>query len=110
MKLPNGEQAVVDPRKLLAYSLDPEHDEGRHKARLFDTLLGVNLGNAEDLIRSLEHAARLVDAAEGKLDQYGQRYTIDFVFAGPAGTAKIRSAWIIRSGENFPRLVTCYIL
>jgi hypothetical protein len=110
MKLPNGDQAVVDPRKLIAYSLDPEHDEGRHKARLFESLLGINLENAEDLIRSLEHVARNLDVAEGKLDQYGQRYTIDFVFAGPAGKATIRSAWIIRSDENFPRLVTCYIL
>jgi hypothetical protein len=35
---------------------------------------------------------------------------IDFQFAGPGGAATIRTAWIVRHGENFPRLVTCYIL
>ena len=46
----------------------------------------------------------------GKLDNYGQRDVLDFPFTGPGGTATIRSAWIIRSGEDFPRLVTCFIL
>lgn len=40
----------------------------------------------------------------------GQRYVLDFELAGPNGSAIIRSAWIIRTGENVPRLVTCYIL
>jgi len=25
-------------------------------------------------------------------------------------TAVVRSIWIVRSGESFPRLITCYIL
>jgi hypothetical protein len=28
VKLPNAERALIDARKLTAYSLDPEHDEG----------------------------------------------------------------------------------
>ena len=110
MKLPNGERAVIDRRKLTAYSLDPEHDEGRHKAHLFASLLGINLENAEILLGALEQSARTGEAVEGKLDRYGQRYVIDFDFAGPSSTATIRSAWIVRHGEDFPRLVTCFIL
>lgn len=110
MKLPNGERAVVDPRKLLGYSLDPEHDEGQHKAHLFESLLGVNRQNAELLLKAVEKAAVSGDSVIGKLDNYGQRYAVDFAFAGPGGTATIRTAWIIRNGEDFPRLVTCFIL
>jgi hypothetical protein len=110
MKLPNGERAVIDGRKLTAYSLDLEHDEGRHKAHLFESLLGINLANVELLLSALEQAAKIGEAVTGKFDKYGQRYLIDFDFAGAGGTATIRSVWIIRHGEDFPRLVTCFIL
>ena len=35
MKIPNAELAIVDIRKLRDYCLNPAHDEGKHKARLF---------------------------------------------------------------------------
>lgn len=110
MKLPNSERALIDPRKVIDYSLDPEHDEGRHKAHLFESLLGINRQNAEQLLHALEQAAMTGDAVMAKLDKYGQRYVIDFDFTGPGGRATIRSAWIVRRGEDFPRLTTCYIL
>jgi hypothetical protein len=46
----------------------------------------------------------------GETDEHGQRYTVDFPMTGLLGEATVRSIWIIRSGENFPRLVSCYIL
>jgi hypothetical protein len=110
MKLPNGDQAIIDRQKFTHYCLSPDHDDGRHKAHLFQTLLGLNLDNAGLLLDALQQAAATTDAVAGKLDKYGQRYVIDFDFTGPAGTATIRSAWIIRTGEDVPRLVTCYIM
>ncbi len=103
-------RALIDPRKVTGYSLDPEHDEGRHKAHLFESLLGINRQNAELLLGAVKNAAVTGETILGKSDKYGQRYMIDFAFTGPGGTATIRSAWIIRSGEDFPRLVTCFIL
>jgi Domain of unknown function (DUF6883) len=73
-------------------------------------LLGINQLNSELLIDAIEEAAASGDASLGKSDHYGQRYVVDFAITGPTGTATIRSAWIIRRGEDFPRLVTCYIL
>ena len=110
MKLPNGDKAIIDPRKLTDYSLSAAHDDGKHKARLFQELLGISLDNAQLLLDALKEAARAGEAFVGKQDRYGQRYVLDFEFAGPTGSAMIRSAWIIRTGENEPRLVTCYIL
>jgi hypothetical protein len=110
LRLPNGERALIDPRKLIAYSLDPEHDEGRHKAHLFESLLGIDQRNAELLIDAIEDAAVSGEASLGKSDHYGQRCVIDFAFTGASGSATVRSAWIIRHDEDFPRLVTCYIL
>ncbi|MEI7468975.1 MAG: DUF6883 domain-containing protein [Chloroflexota bacterium] len=37
--LPNPQLAVVDSQKLVAYVLNQHHDRGKHKARLFASLL-----------------------------------------------------------------------
>jgi len=110
MKLPSGEQAIIDPRKVVDYCLNPGHEDGRHKARLFASILGLTLGDADQLLDALREAAATDEATLGKQDQFGQRYLIDFEFVGPVGAARIRSAWIIGPNETVPRLVTCYIL
>jgi hypothetical protein len=43
MKLPNAEAAFIDIRKLRDYSLNPDHDRGKHKARLFLAILGLDV-------------------------------------------------------------------
>jgi hypothetical protein len=97
MKLPNGDQALIDPRKVTDYCLSPDHEDGQHKAHVFQSLLGLTLDEADTLLAALRQAATAGEALLGKRDKYGQRYVIDFEFTGPAGTATIRSAWIIRS-------------
>lgn len=110
MKLPNGAQAMIDVRKIEDYCLSDEHDDGKHKARLFREVLGITQDNSQLLIDALAQAAADGEAEEGKLDNYGQRWVIDFEMQGPAGSATVRSAWIVLAGESVPRLVTCYIL
>lgn len=110
MKLPHGENAIIDPRKLTDYSLSPDHDDGKHKAQLFRDVLGLTREHAGMLLDALRVAAVDGEALRGHADHYGQRYVIDFAFQGLTGSATIRSAWIIRRGETVPRLVTCYIL
>ncbi|WP_372726680.1 DUF6883 domain-containing protein [Nostoc sp. TCL26-01] len=34
-KLPNPERAIVEAEKIAGYCLNPEHPEGKHKARVF---------------------------------------------------------------------------
>ncbi len=110
MKLPNRDRAVVDIEKLSNYSLNPEHRRGCHKARVFAASLGLTIDNAEELRTMLLAAARDNDAISAELDEYGARYMIDFMAVGPAGQAIVRSSWIIRRGEDFPRLTSCYVL
>lgn len=110
MRLPNGDRAIIDRRKIVEYSLSEEHDDGKHKAHLFRRLLGMTVENAERLIDALADAAANGDAVAGQSDRYGERYVIDFVLSGPAAAVTVRSVWIIRAGESVPRLVSCYIL
>lgn len=49
MKLPNAENAVVDIEKLRDYCLNPNHEEGKHKARRFKEKLGIDSSDAERL-------------------------------------------------------------
>lgn len=110
MKLPNGDQATIDPRKVEDYCLSPTHHEGRHKARVFADALGLGPADSALLVHALRSAAAHVDAHKGVADQYGQRYTVDFVYDGPKASAMVRSAWIVGTGEDVPRLVTCHVL
>lgn len=110
MILPNCENAVVDIEKLRDYCLNPNHLRGRHKARGFASALGLTADNADDLRYAILHAAQTADAIQAEIDGFGSRYVLDFhwndVGQGPA----IRTTWIIRSDEDFPRLTSCYVL
>ena len=110
MKLPRAEHAFIDERKLVDYCLNPGHPRGRHKARVFSSALGFAESSAPIIRAALLEAARNRDAVPGEVDEHGQRFTIDFPMTGPLGSATVRSIWIIRSAENFPRLVSCYIV
>ncbi len=48
MKIPNAELAIVDIRKLRDYCLNPVHDEGNHKARLFIMALSMTANDKQN--------------------------------------------------------------
>jgi len=112
MKLPNAENAVVDIAKLRDYCLNPNHPEGKHKARAFLEKLGLERSDAELLRRSILEAILTTDAIEESATEYGRRFVVDFDIQRGVGvllySAVVRTAWIIRNTEDFPRLTTCY--
>jgi hypothetical protein len=110
MKLPNAERALVDLRKLRDYCLNPEHPRGQHKARLFQSALGWTIDHAEEVRQTLLRSARSEEAVFLSRDDYGQRYAVDFSIQSDRGVATVRSLWMVRAGEDFPRLTTCYVL
>lgn len=110
MKLPNPNRAVVDIAKLRAYCLNTGHPRGRHKARVFAAALGVSAVDAEELRALLLSAATTCEAAAAAKDRYGARYLIDFPIVRAARRATVRSSWIVRSGEDFARFTSCYVL
>ena len=110
MKIPGGDRAVVDVRKLRDYCLCESHPRGRHKAKVFAAALGMGQADAGQLRRELLIAARDGHAKALRKDQYGRRFVVECKVRGPAGSAVIRSHWIIREGEDFPKLLTCYVV
>jgi len=112
MKLPNAENAVVDIAKIRDYCLNPHHPTGKHKARVFFEKLGISQDDADRLRQSILEAVLIADAIEQEASEFGRRFTVDFLLSWPEGivlsTAVVRTAWIIKNGEDFPRLTTCF--
>jgi hypothetical protein len=95
MLIPNAENAVVDIRKLRDYCLNSQHDDGKHKARLFSSILGMTAHDAEELRQILLEIVTTHEARLGRQDEFGQRYTLDFTIewqnrsATPIGIGRI---------------------
>lgn len=110
MKIPNAEHAVVDIRKLRDYCLNPQHNKGKHKARLFSSIFGMNSNDAEALRNILLDAVKRHDAELADKDARGQRYTLDFTLNWQDKQATIRTGWIVEVDSEIPRLTTAFPL
>jgi hypothetical protein len=110
MKLPKPEKAYVDLAKVRDYCLNPEHPRGRHKARVFAEALGLTAEHAAELRDALLDAVRTNEAAFFERDDFGDRYRLDFLLDRLDRRATVRSLWIVKRGEDFPRFVSCYVL
>lgn len=110
MLIPNAENAIVDIRKLRDYCLNTEHEDGKHKARLFSSILGMRADDAEQLRQILLEIVQTQEAQLGRQDEFGQRYTLDFQIEWQNRSATLRSGWIVEHGSEIPRLTTCYPL
>jgi hypothetical protein len=108
--LPNADRAVVDLRKLRDYCLNMDHPRGRHKARLFRAILGLTAEDADRLRGLILQGARNCVATRTEADEHGVRYLADLELSVENRTARVRTAWIVRKDEDFPRLLTCYVL
>jgi hypothetical protein len=113
VKLPNADRAVVDIEKLRDYSLNPNHPEGKHKARVFLAALGFKAEDAERLRELILEAISTREATPQQPTPHGQRFIVDFHVKAEQNSVvtlkTIRSAWIIRNNEDFPRLTSCFI-
>ena len=105
--LPNYEKAIIPRNKLEDYALDPTHQEGRDKARLFKSVLGFEKANWQELEKIIldelpYHEA--IAAGEGK---WGKKYLVALPIVGLNGnTAVVETIWIIRPKTDYPSFVT----
>ena len=108
MRLPNAEQAIIPPAKLRDYLLNEENPRGRPKA-VFLAKLGFRREQWMVLEAALRADHLTADAEEVQGNQFGRKFRIVAPIMGPPDeTAIIKSIWIVRHGEDIPRLVTAY--
>ena len=110
MKLPNVERAVVNVGKLRDYSLNPHHEAGQHKARVFKSALGITIEDAEWLRETILQAVQVSEATARPSSPFGENYAVDILIEREGRRALVRSGWIVEYGTDFPRLTSCYVL
>lgn len=107
--LPGFEHAVVDIAKLRDYCLNPNHPEGRHKAKVFRAALGIGQENAEWLAAQILRRLPAVEWIASESILFGARYDVDMLISSGTKEAVIRTGWIVRKSDGMPRLVTCFV-
>ena len=105
MKVPNRENAQIPKDKVADYLLNPEHPDGKSKARFF-----FQMGFDEDSLAAalLKHVWEK-EIFETKTTPYGIKYVVEGKLISPTGRQfNLLSVWIIIDGEKKPKLVTAY--
>ena len=77
---------------------------------MFLAALGLAATDAEYVREALLRAAVTEESVLTDVDEYGSRYQLDFTLTKGTRSAKVRSSWIMRRGEDFPRMTSCYVL
>lgn len=108
-RLPRADQAVVPREMLERYVLNPEHEVGRHKARVFTSALGIRQRDWEYLRDQLR--AGVIDAPVHSVREtpWGALYELALAVDGRNDqTRRVMTVWLV-AGEEPPRLVTAYV-
>lgn len=108
MQLPNGLQAYIPSDKLHAYLLSETHAVGKAKATFFRALGfdETNISLLEHGLLTLAHSAPVQDVVPSP---HGVKYIIEGVLKAPSGASpRIRTVWILETGETHLRFVTAY--
>lgn len=108
MRLPNAQQARVDPAKITGYMLSASHPDGGEKAKFF-----FGFGFWPEQWQSFSEALRVHGASHEVVkiheDSYGIKYIIDGSLETPDGrNPYVRTVWQIDRESDHPRFITAY--
>lgn len=107
--LPNYERVFVAIEKLSDYCLNPYHPVGKDKATVFKSVLNITKLDFAFLKDATLKGLAENKAMRGTNDQYGKRFTVDIKLRNIDKAAIITTGWIIKKGESFLCLTTCYL-
>ena len=104
------DNVIINQRKLTHYALDYNSPKGKHKAVLFEKLLGFTKENYTKLLHQLEIKSLQADATFHTEDQYGKRYTVDVLVEGIEGQkVTVKTGWLISNNTREANLITLYV-
>src|SRR6266508_3118244 len=105
--LPIADRAVIPREKLQGYLLNPRHEIGRHKARVFAAALGIHRDDWEYLRDRIQEGI-LVAAVDTVRDtQWGRVFEAILPVTGLNGqTRRVMTVWLVASAAESPRFVT----
>lgn len=109
-RIPYVDRAWIPEDKLKLYALNPDHPKGRHKARRFKSVLGIERDEwrylHDQILDRLSacpvHAARVAAP-------HGVEYEVRIPIDGRNGrSALVATAWML-DAERRPRLTSAYV-
>lgn len=103
---PDFENPTFDDRKLTEYVLNPDHPDGKHKARVIESATGLGRDDAATVKQQILEQVQDGEPVPGKVDEHGARWAKDVILTGPKGTIAVRTAWIVDAKTGETRLVT----
>ena len=105
--LPNYQKAVIPRSKLEDYALNPAHEDGKHKARLFKSILGFERADWQKLEKVILDELPYHEALLSREDKWGKYYSVSLLIVGPNGKkAIVQTIWIMETGKDYPRFIT----
>jgi filamentous hemagglutinin len=108
-RLPRADRAVVAREKLEGYLLNPQHEIGRHKARVFASVLGIQRRDWQYLGDQLRAAVVDAPVRSTRETSWGSLYEVVVAVDGLNGqTRQVATVWLV-AGDEPPRLVTAYV-
>lgn len=106
--LPGVEIAKIDIRKLREYVLNPNHPDGRHKARVFAASLGIGPDESDWLASAILGGIAGAEAIFSASNPWGDLYRVDLKIRRADRCALVRTGWLCSGSET--KMTTCYVV
>lgn len=107
---PTFDNHIFPDEKMSNYALNKTHKKAKHKALLFEKLLGFTIENRNLLKKQIEEKISVDKLIEEEPNEYGRKFICDVEITGVNGRTKIvRTTWIKENGKFFLRLTSLYI-
>jgi hypothetical protein len=96
LPLPAADRAIIERRKLEGYLLDPAHKDGRHKARVFQSALGIGAAEWRYLNEAILAGVRDAPVSAIVATSYGSRCTVVVPIQGLNGQRHdVVTGWLV---------------
>jgi Phage minor capsid protein 2. len=113
--LPNSSNATIPTDKIKGYILNQNHETGRNKAKVIDSVLGYNESNWTDFSEKLYKSVQSSRVAAAKPFTYSSdgriinamKYEVPISMSGLKNrTLDMKTIWQIDGGKENPRFIT----
>ncbi len=99
--------AIVPESKLAGYFLDSTHEVGKHKARVYNSVLGYNKDNWEELAYIMLDKIQFTPYREIERTKHGIKYKMPIRILGRKQKSMIITVvFQVDNGTNVPRFIT----
>lgn len=104
VRLPRAREATIPTAKLASYALDPSHERGRHKARVFASALGITASDWRYLDDQILAQLHEREVRSTQITPFGIAYEAIVMVDGLNGrTVPVVTTWMV-APDSRPRL------